>query len=458
MNIIWIVADTFRKDHIGAYGNNLIRTPGLDRLASESVCFDRHYAAAFPTMPARADHSIGRWTMSFMAWEPLPQRLPTLAQLLSERGVHTAAVTDTPFYLRHGMNYDRGFQTFFNLVGQEGWSPMPPNLRHHEAKDVRDRWRVEADRNAPRTFMQAVEWLERHHKEEFFLYIDTWDPHEPWDAPSYYTDLYWPGYDGELIKPLYASWRDVPGYTEEDVKKAHATYCGEITMVDTWLEFLLRRVDNMGLRENTAIIFTTDHGFYFGEHGGQFGKMSYAPSRDGGPPDHSTWTHSPLYEEVVALPLLMSIPGQEPGRYGGVTSAVDIMPTVLNLVGHPVPEWVEGRSLLESVRGGDGGREFVVSTIPFANAGDRVHSVDNVSRATDAPACSTVTTPRWSLLYSPAPGMSELYDLEEDPRQERNLIYENEGTARDLHELLVKFMHDTGVPSRLLQPRSELRL
>ena len=80
MNLIWIVADTFRRDHLGAYGNEKIHTPALDALAAKSVRFDRHYAAGFPTMPARADYFTGRWTMSFMRWEPLPADAKTVAQ------------------------------------------------------------------------------------------------------------------------------------------------------------------------------------------------------------------------------------------------------------------------------------------------------------------------------------------------------------------------------------------
>ncbi len=119
----------------------------------------------------------------------------------------------------------------------------------------------------------ATQWLEQHYKEDFFLYIDTFDPHEPWDAADYYTELYWPGYDGEHIQPLYSYWQDVPGFTEERLKKAHACYCGEVTMLDTWFGYFLKRLENMNLMEKTAIIFTADHGFYFGEHGGLFGKM-----------------------------------------------------------------------------------------------------------------------------------------------------------------------------------------
>ena len=112
MNIIWVIADTLRWDHIGVYGNNYIRTPSMDSFASKSVRFDRHYIAGFPTMPARADYLTGRYTMSFMQWEPLPKELLTLPEYLGNEGINTSAVVDTPFYMRRGMNYDRGFNTF----------------------------------------------------------------------------------------------------------------------------------------------------------------------------------------------------------------------------------------------------------------------------------------------------------------------------------------------------------
>jgi len=296
MNVILIIADTFRRDHLGAYGNKTIHTPVLDSLAMKSVRFDRCYAAGFPTMPNRADLATGRWTISFMSWEPLPNEEVILAQILAKEGFHTAAFVDTPFYIRKGMNYDRGFQTFVSVPGQEGSATRLLENYHHESRDVRAAWRFESDLNAPRTITKAMEWLERHYQEDFFLCIDTWDPHEPWEAPNYYVEQYWPDYDGEIIQPRYSYWQDVPGFTEEIVKKAHATYCGEITMVDTWIGYLLRRVENMALMENTAIIFTSDHGFYFGEHGGLFGKMCFTKRPDGRLYAHgeegSGWDHS----------------------------------------------------------------------------------------------------------------------------------------------------------------------
>ncbi|MFQ5985247.1 MAG: sulfatase [Alphaproteobacteria bacterium] len=463
MNVIWIVADTFRRDHLGCYGNTVIRSPSLDALAATSVRFDRHYAAGFPTMPARADHSTGRWTMCFMRWEPLPHDVVTLAQLLSAAGFHTAAVVDTPFYLRFGMNYDRGFQTFFTIQGQEGSATRLNLKRGHESRDLRAWWRVEADRNAPRTMTAAMNWLERHYKENFFLYVDTWDPHEPWDAPAYYTELYLPDYDGEVIQPVYGYWYDAPGLTEEKVKKAHATYCGEITMVDTWVGYLLRKVENMGLMEKTAVIFTSDHGFYFGDHGGLFGKMTYAKGSDGMLQKHSdagtTWDHSPLYEELVTLPLLVYVPGIKAGSYGGLTSAIDVMPTVLNYLGQDIPGWVEGRSLLPKMRNtSEKGRDVVVSTIPFANPGDEVSSVDNVSRRLSAHLVTTVTSDEWSFLASAEPGRSELYHLPSDPKQEKNLVSERAGVAHDHHTMFVDFLRATGVPPRLVEALRQLKM
>ena len=276
MNVIWIVADTFRRDHLGAYGDKVIRTPSLDALAAKSMRFDRHYIGGFPTMPTRADHATGRFTMSFMGWEDLPEEATTLAQILADAGYHTAAVVDTPFYWRHGMNYDRGFQTFFTVQGQEGSATRVQRIGHHESRDVVAWWRKESDHNVAQTMIKAGDWLERHYKEDFFLYVDTWDPHEPWDAPAYYTELYMPDYDGEVVQPIYAHWQDEPGFTEARVKKAAATYKGEVTMVDTWVGHLLRKVENMGIADDTMIVFTSDHGFYFGEHGGLFGKMTFA--------------------------------------------------------------------------------------------------------------------------------------------------------------------------------------
>jgi arylsulfatase A-like enzyme len=459
MNVIWIISDTLRRDHLGAYGNKKIHTPALDTLAAKSVKFNNHYIAAFPTMPTRADFLTGRWTMSYMQWEPLPAGEVVLGEILSRKGIHTAAVVDTPFYIRGGMNYDRGFQTFTEIPGQFHYAGGASVSHRDQPDDVLAQRRFESDCFAPKTFIKAMQWLEYHYKEDFFLCVDTWDPHEAWNAPSYYTEPYWPGYDGEIIKPVYGRWQDAPGYTEEKVKKALATYCGEVTMVDTWAGAFLRQVENMGLMKNTAIIFTTDHGFYFGEHNGLFGKMSFAKDTKTGKEIMGLWTHSPYYQEVTYIPLFIYMPDIPAGTYDGLTSAVDLMPTVLDMMGQKIPPSVEGKSLLPKIKDRNlPGRDYVISGHPFVNAGEIVRSVDDSKRIAELPSEVTITTNEWALLYDPAPGFSELFNVKSDPLQKKNIIAKHPDVARELHQLLVKFMHETNVAADLQKPRLELKL
>ena len=110
------------------------------------------------------------------------------------------------------------------------------------------------------------------------------------------------------------------------------------------------------------------------------------------------------------------MPGADPGVHAGLSSAVDVMPTVLEIMGQEVPTWVEGRSLLPKVQDPSLlGRDFAVSTIPFADPGDPVSSVDNIRRTLGLAPVTTVTTDEWSLLYSTDPGRSLLYHLPSDP-------------------------------------------
>ena len=104
------------------------------------------------------------------------------------------------------------------------------------------------------------------------------------------------------------------------------------------------------------------------------------------------------------------------------------------------------------------GREYVVSSIPFANPGDPVHSVDNLLRPLSDHPVTTITAGEWSLLYSPQEGLSELYHLTSDPNQLENVIGTHADLAGEIHRLLVRFMHETRVPNRLLKPRLELRI
>ena len=156
--------------------------------------------------------------------------------------------------------------------------------------------------------------------------------------------------------------------------------------------------------------------------------------------------------------MLLYVPGVAPGTYDKLTSAVDVMPTVLDLLGCVIPDYVEGQSLLPKISDHSlSGRDFVVSSIPFANPGDPVRSVDNFLRMLKVPTVTTITTGNFSLLYSPDEGKSMLFDLSLDPGQKHNIISEQQDVAREIHQRLVKFMRDTHVAEYLLKPRLDLR-
>src|SRR5919106_569897 len=400
-NVVLIVSDTFRRDHLGAYGNPSIRTPALDRLAADSVVFDHHLVSSFPTMPARAGFITGRFAYSFLGWEPLPTGIETLPGILGTAGWLTMGVVDTPFFIREGYGYDRGFDDFIWVRGQGD------DTRPAERSDARLTWVREADRLVARTMSAAEDWLERHHREPFFLYVDTWDPHEPWDAPDYYAALYKPDYDGRHIYPAYGKWRE-HGLTEEDLETVRATYRGEVTMVDRWLGRLLEKVDVLGLRENTYVFFTSDHGFYFGEHG-YFGKAE--------------WFHDP----DAALAAGSDVPAWLPDSW------------LLTIGWSPLYQELTRVPLL--ARGPD-----------FAE-GELTSAVDSRTRRISSYMPLTVTTRERSLLLGGPSEAPELYHLDSDPGEERNVWQAHAGEGLEIAESAVAFLEELGTPERHLLPR-----
>jgi arylsulfatase A-like enzyme len=459
-NVVLIVSDTFRRDHLGAYDNRTIRTPNLDRLAGQSVLFDHHVVASFPTMPARADLLTGRFSYTFMGWEPLPSDLPTLPRLLSENGYLTMGVVDTPFFIRDGYGYDRGFDDFIWIRGQGD------DTRPHERLDARSTWVSEADRLVARTTTAAEEWLERHYRERFFLYVDTWDPHEPWDPPDYYTALYRPGFDGRpAAYPSYGKWREA-GLGRDDVELAHAAYCGEITMVDRWIGRLLEKLDVLGIADRTVVIFVSDHGFYFGEHE-YFGKADWIHDPGATVTEDSvvpTWFSeswlltigwSPLYQELIRVPLIVRAPGFAAGRRKALTTAPDVPATILELAGVDPPADLQGRSFRPVLAGEtEEHRPFVVSSWPLYFAeGEITSAIDSRPRQIASYMPVTISNRRRSLILGGPTDPPELYDLERDPGEATNVWAEDVQEGASLLRNAVAFLEECGTPADHVAPR-----
>ena len=442
MNLIVIISDTLRLDHLGCYGNKSIRTPHLDQFAKECLQFDNCYATSFPTVPMRADLFTGKFTFTYLGWAPLPSDEKILAEILAKAGYTTLAAVDMPFFSRNGYGYDRGFKDYSFIPGQ--W-PERPRMNYQR--------RYEEDYCAPMTMTAAEKYLEYYRKEKLFLYLDTFDPHEPWNPPCWYVEPYYPSYSGQAcLYPCYWDWRE-KGLKEEDIKLAHACYCGAVTMVDRWVGRLLDRVKSMGLWDDTAIIFTSDHGFYFGEHG-FFGKTIQTGAYQPGP---SRAYQSPLYQEITRVPLLIHLPGMKGRRTKALVSSVDIMPTLLELAGVEIPESVEGKSFLPLLREEkDTFRDFVLTSPPLYNPGDSSRVVDDFLRTVEEPHFSTVTTPKWTFLYSTENSPAQLYDIENDPKESENVIAKNRQVAQDLHQKFLNLLEKVGTSERHLASRRRL--
>ncbi len=443
MNLVMIVSDTFRADHLGCYGADWIRTPNLDALARRSVLFANHHAASFPTLPARADLFLGKWTFTYRGWEPMDAAEQPLAATLSAAGYRTVGVVDTPFYVGGGFGYDRGFQQFTDLDTQRRGGKEAPN----RPQIIPRARRSEYDYCAPRTMALAEQYLERLVDDRFFLLIDTWDPHEPWDPPAWYVRPYLATYGGRVINPPYGQWR-AAGLSEEDVATAHACYAGEITMVDRWVGRVLERLESLGIADETAVLFTSDHGYYFGEHG-FLGKM-VIEREDGG---QAVWGRSPLYREVTNIPLMLSMPGLEPRRVDALTSAVDVMPTILDILGVETGPGLHGSSLLPLTRGEHGGREFVVTSPPLTNPGEPIQVVDDVMRYVSAYLPATITTPDWALVFSVPGEPVELYDMRVDPGQATNVAGDNPEVVGALRDRYLELLEGVGTAESYLAPR-----
>jgi arylsulfatase A-like enzyme len=357
-NVVLVIIDSLRKDHVGAYGNNWIQTPNLDALSRESLRFTRAYPESLPTICARRAIHTGFRTFPFKdrpsqqenapayGWLPIPPSQATLAETLEAGGCQTMLVTDTYHQFRPPMDFSRGFDVYHWIRGQERDRYKPPlsasdeeirerYLLHGEAlkarqylANVRDR-KTEEDWFAPRVFLKATEFLEAASKREpFFLVVDCYDPHEPWDPPEKYTRLYDPdGYDEpEPFTSLYG--RD-DYLTERQLSRMRALYAGEVTMTDRWLGNFLERAHDLGVMENTLFVLLSDHGHALGEHG-YTGKPHYA-----------------LWPELTDIVFLIRHPegsgaGETSDHYA---STHDVAPTILGFLGIEPESPMEGLDL-----------------------------------------------------------------------------------------------------------------
>jgi len=469
MNVIIIVSDTFRRDHLGCYGNKWISTPNLDKLAAESVIFDKAYAASFPTVPNRMDLMTGRFSFVHHGWQPLPENEVILPDVLEKAGYVSMLIADTPHTLEDGYNFDRGFSGWKWIRGQEAERYMtdpievklpcaPHKLRNPEGvkkylRNVSLR-QSESDYFVAQTMSEAAKWLERNYKQEkFFLYVDTFDPHEPWDPPQWYVDRYDPDYKGEEV--IYPVYGPADYLTKEELRHMRALYAGEVTLVDRWVGMLLRKIEDLGLFNDTMVIFTTDHGFYLGEHN-LTGKSIITPEFQG---------NTPLYEEITHIPLLVRLPNiKKSFRSSALIQPPDLTATIVDLARAEDPGTLQGKSFLPILRGESSAwRDFAVTSPPL------IHGTAGATRPTITDGeysfiyvGSTEEEPREQWKTKAVDGISrrlkslmrtenELYHLPSDPQQKHNIFPEHEKIAKRLHARFLGLLRKAGISEENLK-------
>ena len=359
-NVLLITIDTIRADRLGAYGFEGIDTPIIDSLAARGVTFTRAYSPTPLTLPSHTSIFSGTFPPYHGVRDNggfiVPDELTMLAEILAAHGYDTAAFI-AAFVLDSRWGLDQGFDTYVDDFDFSGQRFISMGAVQRPANEVVD---------------AALAWLGRERDAPFFLWVHLYDPHTPYEAPEPYKSRY-----------------------------PRAPYLAEIAFTDSQVGRLLDGLEVNGTKEETFVVLAGDHGESLGEHGEV---------------QHGFF----IYEAATHVPLIVSTPFEQ---FHGierpeVVSLVDVMPTILEMIGVEIPAVVQGQSLVPLFQSGGGTQHrFVYSETFYA----RFHYGWSELTA--------IQDERYKLIMSPDP---ELYDLAEDPGETTNLV----SRERELFERL----------------------
>jgi arylsulfatase A-like enzyme len=442
MNVVVVVMDSLRADHV--YGSRA-RTSAWDRVGSQGVRFLNAHPEAMPTIPARRSIMSGRRVYPFRGWHPWPGLTPQpgwepvgidgemWTVTLRKAGWTTGYVTDNPHLLlpvhkRFRRKFDRVELVDGQVPGRRRATRRVSRreLDHHLPKALRGTraeprmraylarnppGRDEKNYNAAKVFRDGMSWIEwARARQPFALVIDSFDAHEPWDAPRRLIDLYGPAAPRgvEPIQPFptpgaRASELDL---TKRLLRRMRQLYAAEVTLVDVWLGRFLDRLENLGLAGNTLLVLVSDHGVLLGERG-WVGKR-----------------YSEMHEELTHVPMAMRHPS---GKGSGRTSTYfasthDVGPTVLSVLGVEEPKGMNGADLSPLF---DGNRPARKRTYRTARYNTYVSASDG----------------RWLLIAGDHREELRLYDRKRDRYERRNIAHSHPGQVK---RLWAKVLHDAG--------------
>jgi arylsulfatase A-like enzyme len=398
-NAIVLLFDSLNRHMLGGYGGAEFKTPNFDRFARRAVKFTNHYTGALPCMPARHDILCGAWDFLWKAWGSIEIWEDPITYALSKAGVVSQLISDHPhLFETGGENYHVDFSAWDYQRGHEGdawktaadpsWAGAPMFGRKHMPYDKSRGWfRGEADFPGPRTMAAAARWLGENagKHDRFFLFVDEFDPHEPFDTPAEYARLYDADWVGpHLIWPPYGKDAVARGViTAAQGRQIRAQYGSKLTFIDAWFGRILDMLDAKNLWDDTAIYLCTDHGHYLGEKD-IWGKPAV-----------------PVYQTIAHIPMMVAAPGLTPRDCGALTTSVDIFASLADQFGiaGQVRQRVHGRSMWPLLDGRAAAiRDYVLSGV----WGREVHLIDEKTKYARAPVDGNAPLPmlsnRWSTM------------------------------------------------------------
>lgn len=503
MNVIMITIDSLNKHFLNAYGQPIeldVHTPNLDRFASRSAIFDRHYSGSLPCMPARRELYTGTQEFLWRSWGPVePYDMP-IARAANKQGYVTQFITDQfHFFKSYSQGYYDDYHGFELIRGHEldAWKTAPldetdqnflkkikynpklpdPFSRSAYAKNVKS-FKEESDFFAPKVFTTAEQWLEDNHSHEnFMLVVDSFDVHEPFHNPDSIAGMYTSEDIHDPDLPVWAhSGKTDKGHgemTERQLAFLRSQYAAKITLVDKYLGKVFDKLDKYNLWDNTMVVITADHGHLLGEKS-LVGKPMYN-----------------TYNVLANIPLMIWHPnGAHNGsRVSSLTSTIDLYATMMECIGSEARLKSHSRRLMPILLGNsDKVRDWAI----YGYFGQAINVTDGTHTYHVAPD-ESVPVYNYSTMYiNPVafffPGYvpqevesgkflpftdatvwkypvkvppefaffkkgyeTELYDVENDPWQENNLINQSPELQGRMKGLLRTALTELQAPKEAFQ-------
>jgi arylsulfatase A-like enzyme len=375
-NVILITISTLRADHTGCLSYKRDTTPNLDELGKQAVLFRNAFAASGWTMPAHGSIFTSLYPKAHGAVNinsGLAAENNTLAEILKNNGYYCAGFCCNP-----RLGQKQGFAQGFDLYDDYSVSLMLNSLAFENNRTVN------INRKRTNGFINdaATRWLQDNTQKPFFIFLHYYDNHWDYLPPAPYDKLYDPNYRGPIDgtniarEPLFSN-----PPTEQDIRHIIALYDGELRQTDNDLGEILRFLKKKKLLDNSIIVIVGDHGEQFYEHG--------HTSRQG------------IYEELIHIPLVISVPGAHTKAIDSLASQVDILPTILDYLQIPLPSTCQGKSLKPLIEG----QTEIVNDFVFVEY-----------TGGTAPDCAAVRSTQYK--YYEQAGDTFAYDLLKDPGEQ----------------------------------------